>query len=318
MPLGSTLAVGRTLYGGGATQLPEGTSVADGISLAGLDWQVHQMPLAYSPDLDLICDGCDHDGTLWRVEDWVANVRSDNGFVLSVTKKSYTPVQNAAALALADDLVFGGATLDAIGSSPTGRKTFAALKLPTHITVAGEDLLPMLYVVNSHDGSTGLRLCLNNMRFFCTNQLPGIWRNRGARGVSFRHTRQVRQLEPVRRLLGLALESAHEEADLAQMMTAAKVSEPNFLRFVREQLYPVPEESTARIRRAREATVDWHAEAWRAEHNSNITGTAWGAYNVAVEYLDWGRRNGTELRRAVDSQTSKLTLRRDLIAALVP
>jgi phage/plasmid-like protein (TIGR03299 family) len=320
--MSTVLAVGRSLYGSDGTQLPEGTSLDDGLKLAGLDWQVHQMPLAYSPDLDLVCDGCEHDGTLWRVNGWTANVRSDNGGVLSVTRSTYEPVQNAAALSLADDLVHGGAILDAIGSSPSGRKTFAALKLPTHITVAGEDLSPMLYVVNSHDGSTGLRLCLASVRFFCTNQLPAVWRNRGSRGVSFRHTKQVRQLEPIRKLLGLALESVHEDGDLAQMMAAAPITENVFHRYLTEVRFPKPEATPPNVvsRRtldARQKRIDWHLDAWRAPHNDNITGTVWGAYNVAVEYIDWGMRGSSFMRSGIDSQTRKRTIRAEVIRELV-
>jgi phage/plasmid-like protein (TIGR03299 family) len=311
----TALAVGRSLYGSDGTQLPEGTSIADGLRLAGLDWQVQQMPLAYSPDLDLICDGCDHDGTLWRVQGWTANVRSDNGGVLSVTRSTYEPVQNAAALGLADDLVHGGAILDAIGSNPSGRKTFAALKLPTHMQVAGEDLLPMLYVVNSHDGSTGLRLVLSNVRFFCTNQLPGLWANRRG-GVSFRHTRQVRQLEPVRKLLGLALKSVEDEAAAGEIMAATRMPENQFHTFLTGVRFPMPESDpppSPRTLQARQRRIDWHLDAARAPHNANIAGTAWGAYNVCVEHIDWAMRGSSFIRSGIDSQTRKQHLRSEIM-----
>lgn len=288
-------ATERQLYGSTLPPLPVGLTPTAALKHVGLDWDVHQLPLATGADLDLVCDGCEHTGVLHRVPGWVANTRSDTGAVLSVTRSTYTPIQNRDAFWLADELVHGGCTVDAIGPlDPDGRRSFASLRLPAHARVAGEDLQPMLFVLNSHDGTTSFRLALKHLRIDCTNQLPSVWRTAP---VAIRHTRHAHMaIESARKVLGLAMTAERRNSARLAELATVRCSNGAFERIV-QNMYPLADDASKRTQNHHDRLMAGHATLWQAEHNSQIKGSAYGAYNVMVEWIDWGRRGAQNDQR---------------------
>jgi hypothetical protein len=106
--------------------------------------------------------------------------------------------QNIDALKVFDRLVGEGRVeYDRIGMIDGGRKMFASMKMPEGFTVAGwDDIDQYLYMVTSHDGSTGVRYIPANVRLGCTNQfayLDSMLRQAGInpRVLSSRHSRHI-------------------------------------------------------------------------------------------------------------------------------
>lgn len=156
---------------------------------------------------------------------------------------------------------------------------------------------------NSFDGSTGLGFGAAAARWFCMNQYNPSIKIKGGmvrRGVSHKHTKNVTSAMTVaraREAIGIAQTWGIEFDKVANSMFAKKCSDVQ-LQNMLKKLAPFSIDSsdgdTVKARKA-ERTEELMT-AWRAEHNANITGTMWGAFNVISEWASWGRNvNGSPI-----------------------
>lgn len=151
---------------------------------------------------------------------------------------------------------------------------------------------------NSFDGQTGLGGALLFTRWFCLNQMvPAIKSAR--RSWSLRHARNVRRrAADAASVIGISANYTKALDELANNLYRLPVNDRAFEALL--QKIPAPQgdgpgpwgldgtESDVVRRRVLERRTDALA-AWRAPHNANIAGTAWGALNVIGEFAEWGR-----------------------------
>ncbi|RMF54180.1 MAG: DUF932 domain-containing protein [Bacteroidetes bacterium] len=140
----------------------------EALTLAGLDWEVWQLPLtASSPD-----------GSRIEVDSHVLNVRSDTGDALGVVGAGWTPIQNRVALvdfveALAEEGQSMNVRVETMGSIQAGRKVWCLAKGESFAIGRGQDdeVVPYLLVCQGHDGSMALRVVPTSVRVVCRNTL---------------------------------------------------------------------------------------------------------------------------------------------------
>ena len=169
-------------------QEAKGTTAEEVLANAGLDFEVKKAPSGYR----------NHEGDFIPHKGHSITYRADTGAALGSVGSTYKVYQNIDALKVFDRLVGEGKVeYDRIGMIDGGRKMFASMKMPEGFTVAGwDDIDQYLYMVTSHDGSTGVRYIPANVRLGCTNQfayLDSMLRQAGInpRVLSSRHSRHI-------------------------------------------------------------------------------------------------------------------------------
>ena len=129
------------------TRVEEASTSEAALIYAGLDWEVIQVP------------------------GYKVNLRDRDGAVLGIVSDRYRVVQNAEAFRFTDDLLGEGVTYETAGSLNGGRKTWMLAKLPQRYIISGDEITPYLVVMNSHDGSSGIKVAMTPIRVVCQNTL---------------------------------------------------------------------------------------------------------------------------------------------------
>ncbi|MCL2641729.1 MAG: DUF932 domain-containing protein, partial [Phycisphaerales bacterium] len=169
--------------------IEQAATSADAINLAGLNWHVAQWPInATDPTSWLTTSAPDH----------VANVRTDTRSILGIVSKDYRVFQNADAFDFMDSLVGDKlAMFETAGSLKGGRKVWMLARIPKEYRAGPDDLIkPYVLLVNSHDGTSSLRMLPTTVRVVCQNTLNLALREAGTEGIPSNGSSNVRS--PIR------------------------------------------------------------------------------------------------------------------------
>lgn len=168
--------VRTTPWHGLGTRVEEALASQDALHYSGLDWRVTQKNLLTE----------DYQG----VQGYRANVREDNNTVLGIVSDRYRVVQNTDAFAFTDDLVGEGVRYETAGSLNGGKQIWLLAKLPDRYSLAEEATEPYVVFMNSHDGSSGLKVACTPVRVVCQNTL-NLALNNAKRSWAMRHTESI-------------------------------------------------------------------------------------------------------------------------------
>jgi phage/plasmid-like protein (TIGR03299 family) len=255
----------------------------EAIQLAGLDWRVEQFPVrAFNPDTDEQF-GCP--GT-------VANVRTDTKSVLGVVSSGYHVFQNAEAFDFMDSLVGDKlAMYETAGSLRGGRRIWMLARIPREHRAGPEDLIkPYVLLVNSHDGSSALRMIPTTVRVVCANTLSLALGQAGAEGLAIRHHPSLeKRVAEARQKLGI-ISARFDRFDqelhamLATMPTSRQTND--YFQTL------IPEATTDREKKNRDAVIGTFYSNYDNERNvlPGMKHTAWALYNAVSEWADHQRR----------------------------
>jgi len=263
--------------------IDQAATSAEAIGLAGLNWHVQQWPLSAT------------DPASWRTvsaADHVANVRTDTRSILGVVGKDYRIFQNHEAFDFMDSLVGDKlAMFETAGALKGGRRVWMLARIPKEYRAGPEDLIkPYVLLINSHDGSTALRMLPTTVRVVCQNTLNLALNKAGAEGIAIRHYASLDQrVAEARQKLGMI--AARFDAFDAELhaMLATELTTRQVNRYFDGLL---PEAETEREKKNREQVMDHLKGNFENERNNlpGIRGTAWSAYNAVSEWADHQRK----------------------------
>ena len=128
------------------TEVQEAPTSADALIYAGLDWEVIQK------------DVYTENGSL--ISGYKVNLRSTDNEALGIVSDRYKAVQNEDAFQFTDDLLGAGVTYETAGALQGGRKVWMLARMPHRYIIAGDEIAPYLVVMNSHDGSSGIKVAM--------------------------------------------------------------------------------------------------------------------------------------------------------------
>jgi len=149
---------GRTApWHGLGTMVGAAPTSQEALGLAGLDWQVVQKKLVTEDGLP--------------VPGFKANVRDSDSRTLGVVTDRYKVVQNREAFSFTDALLGEGVTYETAGSLQEGRRTWILAKLPQRYIISGDEMIPYLVFMNSHDGTGAIKAAMTPIRVVCQNTL---------------------------------------------------------------------------------------------------------------------------------------------------
>lgn len=155
------------------TKLSDEKTSLDSLVSADLNWNVVQK--------DIVTE----DGIV--VAGYKANVRETDNKVLGIVTNRYQVVQNRDCYAFMDHLVGEGAKYEMAGHLLEGKRTFIVAKMPESYIISGDMVTPYLVCLNSHDGSTGVRVFISPLRISCSNMI-NFALSRAKRCWSAQHT----------------------------------------------------------------------------------------------------------------------------------
>ncbi|WP_338442301.1 DUF932 domain-containing protein [Synechococcus elongatus IITB4] len=186
--------VARSAWSSVGVDVSDARNAWEACNKAGLDWTVEKESMR------------DQWG---EVQGYKALRRSDNGFLLSVMRDSYTPVNNLEVFSVLDPFIREGSlVVDTATELEGGRKVVLNFKIKDLIGDVSQDdpVQGYLNAYNAHDGSLALGFGFHPYRLWCMNQQPRAmnymarsgWDTNGAisiahdkRAMKFRHTRSV-------------------------------------------------------------------------------------------------------------------------------
>src|ERR1700756_2237695 len=150
-------------HGLGTVVEDKALNAEDALRLSGLGgWDLRKLPLLTRiPGQGIV-----------EVPGKFAHVRMNDQRVLGVVGNVYRSVHNEDAFKWADELVGGfGCHYKTAGSLYGGRVVWLLLEVPFHIDLPDGQLRNMLYLTNSHDGSSPVEAAFTSVRIVCANTL---------------------------------------------------------------------------------------------------------------------------------------------------
>ncbi len=265
----------------------------EALSLAGLNWNVLQSPVYFKNGDAMVVDNT------MRV-----NYREDSKQSLGIVSDGYKVLQNRDAFQFLDSLIgVAEAMYVNAGSFKDGRKVYLQAKLPGNIRFDqdGADLgEKFLTFITSHDGSLPVSVMFTPVRIVCQNTLIQAL-HENTRKTSVRHTLNMAMgLEEARATIGILNNQFTLLEDLSKKMAGVTFAEKDMAQLVSKAgLIPAADAASTRAKNII-AEVTQSFLTGPGAKLPNARGTAWGAYNAVVDYVDH-LRGSDAVKRAESS-----------------
>jgi phage/plasmid-like protein (TIGR03299 family) len=267
-----------------------GTTDVDTVLVeGGIDFDVDKLPAKYYNPVAR---------EIQNIQRKYVTVRSDNGFAFDVVGENYQTWQNRDAFSFIQELVNSRDVLwESAGALNDGRRTFVCARLPENIVIdeggANDEVVPILSVLNSHDGTTPLTALLSPWRIVCGNT-DRMARKDATHTWKVKHTKNMaHRVEEARKTLSLTVQYFEAYALDMTQLARAKMTPREFDKYLKD-LFPEsqlgtgdkpPTDLQKRKNEEKKASIRYLYE--NGENNENIRGTKWAALNSVTEYLDW-------------------------------
>lgn len=208
-------------------EVQEAPTSADALVCAGLNWEVLQRDV-YTKDGSFIAS-------------YKVNIRSTDNALLGIVSDRYKVVQNEDAFRFTDDLLGEGVTYETAGALQGGRRVWMLAKMPQRYIIAGEEIEPYLVVMNSHDGSSGIKVAMTPIRVVCQNTL-NLALNSARRSWTTKHTENVmNRVHEARETLQLAETYMGALGQNIDALSQIKLTDRKVMDFMQE-FFPVTED----------------------------------------------------------------------------
>jgi len=217
--------------------------------------------------------------------------------VLHVSGKRYTPFQNESLFYMGQDLVSNGfGRWETAGSIKGGRVVFGSLSIDREVvldpTGVEERIKNYLLLAQSHDGSMSVVGANTPIRVVCNNTL-NVALTGAHQTFKLRHTQTI---EARAAYVTQAVNESHGYIDkfegLAKQLIGVTLNEKQW-NDIMTTAYPKPDDKEDG--KGNRGLTMWTKKMdvleylRTSETNSMWNNTAWGAFNVLIEDLDWFR-----------------------------
>jgi len=276
------------------TEVMEAATSEQAIIASGLNWQVKQSPVEFMAN-----------GYSRKDSSHMVNYRSDNGESLGIVGDGYKVLQNKEAFSFFDAIVgVKEAIYHTAGALGKGERIWLLAKLPGYIRTVGDDVTEkFLLLSSSHDGSQAVTVMFTPIRVVCSNTLNvalGAKSNR----VSVRHTLNMGlRVNEIQNELGIINQRFSLFEDATRKLAMTQITSEVLKKFVIDSgLVPTDADSKDGSTRAQNIMeeVSRLFEYGKGADLAGAHGTAWGAFNAVVEYVDH-KRGGDNLNKRASS-----------------
>ncbi|MBO4591232.1 MAG: DUF945 domain-containing protein [Eubacterium sp.] len=252
------------------TEVKTAPTSEDALVYAGLDWTVLQKNV-YSEDGHLI-------------PGYKANIRNTDRASLGIVSDKYKVVQNKEAFQFTDDLLGAGVRYETAGSLQGGRKVWMLAKMPQRYIISGDEIAPYMVVMNSHDGSSGIKVAMTPVRVVCQNTLNLALRN-AKRTWTTKHTENVMsRVHEAKETLQLAESYMGELGRSIDRLSRINLTDKKVMEFM-ESFFPTTPELTAIQRKNNKQMLeDMKRRYWDAPDLNNIGRNGYRFINAVSDF----------------------------------
>lgn len=239
---------------------------------SNLDWQVKQQPIYINDDNNYI-----------KIPRYYANIRSDCGIVLGIVTDRYQVIQNQEAFAFTEYLLGEGLEYESAGIIKNGQKVWITAKFP-EIKILDDKFRPYIVFVNTHDGSSPVKIIITPTRMICLNVLA-IATERAYRTWTIKHVGDTnKKLKEAQQTLKFVTMYMQELNNLAEIIVKKKINE-NKVKELLNNILPIKkdhkENEIKTINQTKEDIL------YRYNNSPDIKkyyNTGWGFINAIAEY----------------------------------
>lgn len=269
----------------------QGLSFDEALEKAQIGFEVRACPARAAIPTD---DG-DHAGNyrIMPISDRQHTYRTDTLVPLGEVGSRYHVVQTREIRDFVEEIVGGGWAPEFAAPFRGGRAVFIVGRLPFQTS---EEVSPYLAVVNSFDGSTGLRLANTPIRPACTNAIKRTFANAKS-AITLRHTTGLSEkVEMVRHALRLseAYYLRLEDEISALLMTQVDTDRLNSALDLLYEFKPSGDKSEwDQARERNQQKRSQFVNHWQTTPTLDHTNrdTAWGLLQATTEWEQWYSRN---------------------------
>lgn len=255
----------------GTVDISSAESVEEALHLSGLNWIVESKKIY------------DENGNL--LNGYSANVRDTDEALLGIVSDKYRIVQNDLAFDFVNDLTTEGFQFEKAGAFKNGKSIWVMGHLPKE-DILGDDIDNNIVFVNSHDGSSGVKVMMTPVRVICSNML-NLALQRASRSWSTKHTSSIyTKLDEAKYTLGLADKYMEELKEEAERLAYIKITESQ-IEAIFDKMFPVdPDKDTERKVKNVSALKDGFIKCYNEEDIKKFKGTLYGAVNAMADLVD--------------------------------
>lgn len=256
----------------GTVDISSADNVVDAMRLAGMNWEV-KSSLIY-----------DEDGNV--IPNFRANIRGDNNKTLGIVSDMYHVIQNHEAFDFVNDLPMeGDFKFEAAGEFKGGKGVWLMGSLP-EVNILGDDIANNIVFVNSHDGSSGVKVLMTPVRIICSNML-NLATRKANRMWTAKHTRGiVNRIDEARYTLNLACDYINALTHEADELSTIKCS-TNDIEAILDKMFPIDYQKDSK--RKIDNVILFKNNFFTCYNKSDIAkfkGNAWGAINAMADLID--------------------------------
>lgn len=254
----------------GTVDISSATNVDEALELSGLNWYVNSRQI--------------YDANGEPYEKYRANVRDSDNKLLGVVTDKYHIIQNEDAFDFVDGLVSEGFKFDRAGQFRDGRSIWVMGSLP-ETQILGDDISNNVVFVNSHDGSSGVKVMMTPIRLICSNMInlaikeaDRIWTTKHTGGI-------YTKLEEAKYTLGLANKYMEELEIEAERLANIKITDTE-IEAIFDILFPIdPTKDSERKIKNISLIRNNFVECYNASDIAQFKGTAYGAVNAMSDLI---------------------------------
>jgi len=242
-----------------------------------------------------------------QVEGRFVTINNDNQKVLGFVGDRYEVLQNTDAFIFFDELMAeSGAKFQTAGALGDGEKVWLMAKLPhTFEPLLGDKIEQFCLLTTSHDGSSGVDVRFTPIRVVCQNTLTAAVRGT-KETISIRHTASVKsRLEQSAMILKEMNRHFTALGETFKELAHFRVDDEWIMRYEEKLFGPEPKQDahgmTKNLWASRMAGYETRLSTGMGIDIPGVKGTAWGAYNAAIEWADYQfpLRKGTDRTESI-------------------
>ena len=254
----------------GTVDISSAKSVAEALELSALNWLVESKQIY------------DENGEPY--DRFRANVRETDGKLLGVVTDKYHIIQNEDAFDFVNGLVAEGFKFDRAGQFRDGRSIWVMGSLP-ETQILGDDIANNVVFVNSHDGSSGVKVMMTPVRLICYNMMNLALR-KANRIWATKHTGGIfTKLEEAKYTLGLANKYMEELNIEAERLANIKLSDAE-IEAIFDIVFTIDRNKDSE-RKINNISVikNNFVQCYNANDIAQFKGTAYGAINAMSDLV---------------------------------
>jgi phage/plasmid-like protein (TIGR03299 family) len=260
-------------------------SVEDALKKAGLNWEVIKAPMYAQV-------GKGKRTKYVEVPDYFLTMRTDTMDPLAPVHARYEPIQNRDAFSFLDNIL-GEVIVETCGSIQGGKRVWMMTRLPDHIEVAGDTVVPYAGVYAGHDAKQALTVATTPIRWVCQNTITYGLTVAPAK-YTLRHIggNLSERIYEAREALGITVNYYKQFKKVGDKLGSKKLADSKMAKVLGD-LYPIEQSMGDRAAKNREEARETVMALFKgtmggtqARTVGNAPGSAWAGVNAIAEYQD--------------------------------